>query len=58
MKLPREDYKCPTCRARPPFGGNNPYTGRAMGLHLTGMFKPCEDCALGNATNSEVSKKF
>ena len=24
-------------------------TGRAMGIHLTGMFKTCEDCALGKA---------
>ena len=24
-------------------------TGGAMRLHFTGMFKPCEDCALGEA---------
>ena len=24
-------------------------TTKAMGLYLTGMFKPCEDCALGKA---------
>ena len=32
-------------------------TGRAMGLHLSGMFKPCEDCALGRAKKGCMSKK-
>ena len=32
-------------------------TGRAMGLHLTGMFKPCESCTLGKAKMGNVRKK-
>ena len=32
-------------------------TDWAMGLHLMGMFKPWQDCALGNATKSGVIKK-
>ena len=31
--------------------------GLAMGLHLTDMFKPCEDCTLGKAKKSGVSDK-
>ena len=32
-------------------------TDSAMGLNLTGMFKPCKDCALVNAKIRGVSKK-
>ena len=31
-------------------------TGYAMRLHFTGMFKPCEMCALGLAKKRRVSK--
>ena len=33
-------------------------TARAMYHHLTGMFKSCEDCALGKAKKDNVSKNF
>ena len=32
-------------------------TGKAMSLHITGMFNSCEDCALGKANKREVSKQ-
>ena len=32
-------------------------TDRAMGLHITDKFKPCEDCALVKTKKSRVSKK-
>ena len=31
--------------------------GRAMGLHLTNTFKPCEDYALGHIKSVGVSEK-
>ena len=31
-------------------------TGKAMGLHLTGMFKPCEDCAFEKSKKGSKSK--
>ena len=31
-------------------------TGKAMGLQLTGMFKPCKDCALTEAKKNGMSK--
>ena len=32
-------------------------TGKAMGLHLTDMFKSCEDCTLGKEEQGCMSKK-
>ena len=31
--------------------------GTAMSLHLSGIFKPCQDSVLGKAKKSGVSKK-
>ena len=31
-------------------------TAKATGIQVTGMFKPCEDCALGKAKQCAVSK--
>ena len=28
-----------------------------MDIHLTGMFKPCQDCAFGKAKKSRVGKR-
>ena len=36
---------------------NTQVTGRAIGLNLTDMFKPCEDYALAKAKKDIVSKK-
>ena len=33
-------------------------TGRALELHFTGMFQPCEDCALGYARKGKVNKRL
>ena len=32
-------------------------TAKALGIQVTSMFKPCEDCTLGNAKQCAVSKK-
>ena len=32
-------------------------TAKSIGIHLTGMFRQCEDCALGKATKGCISKK-
>ena len=32
-------------------------TTKALGIQVTGTFKPCEECALGKAKQSAVSKK-
>ena len=32
-------------------------TAKALGIQVTGMFEPCEDCALGKAKQWSVSKK-
>ena len=32
-------------------------TAKAMGIQVTGTFKSCEDCALGNVKQEGLSKK-
>ena len=34
-----------------------PATTKALGIQVTGMFKQCEDCALGKAKQCAISKK-
>ena len=36
---------------------NTDFTAEAMGIQVTGTFKPCKNCTLGKAKKSGVSKK-